>query len=59
MIATGQNIDIISINLINQPVLLINPPAPESGQITSQWFWLSNAFIPITLNILDQIVDAF
>lgn len=53
--ATLDNFYSISVNLIYNPVFSINSPAPISCQIPRQPFWLSDAFIPIPVNIFQKL----
>ena len=44
--------------LIDQPVLIVDPPRPEPGQLAFQRLRLANAVKRITKNVFDQRIDA-
>ena len=59
MIPACQDIDIFLIDAIDQAVFIVDPPAPETGQVAMQRFRFSDAGISVSLYILDQFIDPF
>ncbi len=46
-------------NLINDSMLVVNPPRPIAGQAVFQRFRLTDALERLALDFFDQLVDAF
>ena len=57
MKSAGQDIHILPIDPIDQPFPVIDPPAPEAGQLSRQRLRLAKALIPVSADIFDQPID--
>lgn len=44
---------------VNNAVALVKAAAPESGEVFFQRFWFADAFVAISFNILDKLIDTF
>lgn len=44
---------------VDQAVTIINAPAPESREISLEWFWFADTFVAIAFNVFDKHVNAF
>ncbi len=58
VVAAGQNPDLVRLDLIHEPMLLVNPPRPAAGQFIFQRFGLSFAAKRIALDFLNQFQNA-
>lgn len=59
MESTGKDIDVLIFYLIDYPVLIIYPSAPESGKIPYQRFGFPDSIITIPAYIIKQFIDPF
>ncbi len=58
VVTTSENTNFVLLNLIYQSVLFIDATGPATGQAMLERFRLASAGKRITLNFLDQFVNA-
>lgn len=59
MITARKDKDIIVFNPVDQTVSVIDASAPAAGQIAAQRFRFADALVPISVYILEKLVDSF
>lgn len=59
MISAGQDINAVLINFVNHSVLIVDPPAPISRQVSYQRLWFPNPYISVPADIFNQLIDFF
>lgn len=57
MALVGGNLDLLLVEGIDQVIRLRDAAAPIAHEIMMQRFWLTDALMPVPLNILQQIID--
>jgi len=57
VIPTGRNPDLVVSDLVDQPVLVCDPPKPEALEPVLQQ--LADTLVSVALDIVDQLIDAF
>jgi hypothetical protein len=58
VVATGENSDLVGLNLINYSMFLLNSTRPAALQFVPKRFRLSESSEGVPLNVLNQINDA-
>ena len=59
MIPAGKDINVILIDLIDQAVYIVDPAAPVSRKISDKRLRLSDAGVSVSLNVIEQKINAF
>lgn len=57
MVLALVNLDAAVLNLVDEPVLLVNFTAPPAGQVTLQWFWVAKPRIAVAVYVSQQLVQ--
>ena len=57
MVLALVNLDAAVFNLVDEPVLLVNLPAPPPGQVPLQWFRMAKARIAVAVYVSQQLVQ--
>jgi hypothetical protein len=58
VITASEDSDLIIPDLIDEPMLLVNPPRPTTSQLALQWFGFTFADEGVTLHVLNKFEDA-
>lgn len=57
MVLALVNLDAAVLNLVDEPVLLVNFTAPPAGQVTLQGLWVAKPRIAVAVYVSQQLVQ--
>lgn len=57
MVLALVNLDAAVLNLVDEPVLLVNFTAPPAGQVTLQWLRVAKAIVSVAVYVSQQLVQ--
>jgi len=58
VVSTGDDLDIVLRDPMDEPVFAIDTAGPESGQLAPKGLWFADALVPVAHDVGDEVVEA-